>query len=56
MPASCICKNLHHFTSRVLEDSPEINALVLEDQECPECGADFDVTEIYGEDNDIRDL
>jgi hypothetical protein len=46
MPDSCKCANGHEFTSRVLEDSPDINVLVTEDDACPECDAEFVVTDV----------
>lgn len=50
--AICKCKNGHTFTSRVIEDSPEINYLEVADDCCPECGeVQFEIEDInYDED------
>lgn len=54
MSAVCRCINGHDFTSRVVEDDPDTNSLVLGEEECPECGAtEFDVLEI---EDDFEDL
>ena len=48
--ASCRCFNGHEFTTRIIENDPDINSLVLAADEggCPECGTDeFTVTNIY---------
>lgn len=49
MPAICKCINGHKFTSGIVEDSPDINVLVVKasDEGCPECGTDdFEILEI----------
>lgn len=46
MSAVCKCSNGHVFNSRVVEDSPEINYLEVEEPDCPECHAEFDVVDI----------
>lgn len=46
MSAVCKCTNGHEFVSRVIEDSPEINYFEVEDTECPECSAEFEVTKV----------
>lgn len=46
MAACCKCTNGREFCSDVLEDDWTINSLVLRDEVCPECGAEFEITEI----------
>lgn len=53
MPATCKCTNGHVFTSAVVEDSPEINYFNVEDEVCPECGAEFDIEEVYDDSDDV---
>lgn len=48
MPALCKCENGHTFTARVLDDDPTVNSFVTNaDNGCPECGAEFEVIEVY---------
>lgn len=58
MHASCKCQNGHQFSSRVVEDSPDINYLEVEDGCCPECQSeDFEIEDFdYDEFSDIRDM
>lgn len=56
MSATCKCSNGHTWHARVLEDSPEINAMVVEPDYCPECGAEeFEIVEVEYEyfDDDV---
>lgn len=46
MNADCKCTNGHQFFSAVLEDDWTINSFVLADEVCPECGVEFEVTEV----------
>ncbi len=46
MAAICKCKNGHIWSARVIEDSPEINVMVVEPDQCPECNEDdFEIIE-----------
>ncbi len=54
MAAICKCSNGHVFSSRIEEDDPSTNCLIVEDQECPECKADFEVIDIEYE-SDFED-
>jgi len=56
MIALCKCTNGHGFGSRVIEDDPSINSLVLADDLCPECGAEFEVAEMECDCSDVREL
>lgn len=49
--ATCKCPNGHIFSSRVIEDSPDINYFEVEDPTCPECGSEeFEVIEVNYDD------
>lgn len=50
--ASCRCANGHEFVSRLITDEPGVNATVVEDEECPDCGADFTILELNYDDPD----
>lgn len=53
--ATCKCPNGHIFSSRVVEDSPDINYFEVEDPICPECGAEeFEAIETF--DDSFDDL
>lgn len=53
--ATCKCLNGHIFSSRVVEDSPDINYFEVEDPICPECGAEeFEAIETF--DDSFDDL
>jgi hypothetical protein len=48
MAAICSCECGHSFSSRILEDSPDINCIVLEVDTCPECNSEeFEIVELY---------
>ena len=47
MPAACQCDNGHEFTTRVTADDPETNVITLEDEVCPECGANFEIHGLF---------
>lgn len=51
--AACRCSRGHTFTSRVVEDSPDINYFEVADSCCPECGSEeFVVPEVEYDDPD----
>lgn len=54
MPALCKCENGHLFNSLIIEDSPEINALLVKDECCPECNTtEFEILEIFDDSEEI---
>lgn len=53
MPATCKCENGHTWGARVIEDDPEINAIVVEPNVCPECGSqETGIVEVEWDDSD----
>lgn len=56
MPASCKCANGHTWTARVVEDSPEINAMEVEPSICAECESDdVEIIEVFSDYPDPED-
>ncbi len=56
MAATCKCSNGHTWHARVIEDSPDINVIVVEPDQCPDCDAEeFEIIEVEYEhfDDDV---
>lgn len=52
MPATCKCDNGHEFTCGVLSYDPDINSIDLDVEVCPECGAEFEIHELFDDSED----